>query len=163
MEKRLDDIAMEGEDWRKVVDVFWEWFSKLLNNSGASSLTMKAPPQETDIVCEKCGSKMLIREGKYGKFLGCSNFPKCKNIKSMGEEKPAKLVGVCPECGKPMTERKSKHGKTYYSCSTYPDCKFMSWYPTTGEKCSACNEPIIIKNNQKVCSKADCITNKKEG
>ena len=61
-----------------------------------------------------------------------------------------------------MTERKSKRGKTYYSCSTYPDCKYMSWYPTTGEKCPECNEPIVIKNNQKVCSNAECKTNKKE-
>ena len=162
LEKRLDDIAVEGEEWKSVIESFWGGFSKLLTNSGASTLTMKEPPQETDIVCEKCGAKMLIREGKYGKFLGCANFPKCKNIRPLGEEKPAKLVGKCPECGKPMTERKSKRGKLYYSCSNYPDCKFMSWYPATGEKCSVCKEALVIKNNQVVCSNAECATNKKE-
>ena len=163
MEKRLDDIAVEGEDWRGVVDSFWNGFSKLLNNSGASSMTMKEPPQETDVICDKCGGKMVIREGKFGKFLGCANFPKCKNIMSLQKEEPPKFVGKCPECGKPMTERKSKRGKVYYSCSSYPDCKYMSWYPTTGEKCKTCNEPMIIKNNLTICSNSECATNKKEG
>ena len=163
MEKRLDDIAHEGEDWKGVVDSFWSGFSKLLTSSGASSVTMKEPPQETDIICDKCGGKMLIREGKFGKFLGCVNFPKCKNIMSLQKEEPPKLVGKCPECGKPMTERKSKRGKMYYSCSSYPDCKYMSWYPTTGEKCKVCNEPMIVKNNMTICSNNECATNKKEG
>lgn len=161
MEGRLDDIAQKGEDWKGVVDNFWNGFSKLLVNSQASNITMKEKPVETDIVCEKCGSKMVIRDGKYGKFLGCSNFPKCRNIKPLEPEKEPKLVGVCPECGKPMTERKSKRGKVYYSCSNYPDCKYMSWYPTTGEKCPVCNEPIVIKNEKHVCSNAECETNKK--
>ncbi len=163
MEKRLDDIAHEGEDWKGVVDSFWAGFSKLLVSSGSSNLTMKEPPQETDIVCEKCGGKMLIREGKYGKFLGCSNFPKCKNIQSLQKEEPPKLVGKCPECGKPMTERKSKRGKIYYSCSSYPDCKFMSWYPTTGERCPECKEPMVVRNEKVICSNVECKTNKKEG
>ena len=163
MEKRLDDIANEGENWKDVVDSFWTGFSGLLTKSGSSSVTMKEAPQETDIICGKCGSKMLIREGKYGKFLGCSNFPKCRNIMPLNPEKKPKEVGVCPECGKPMVERRSKKGKLYYSCSAYPDCKFMSWYPTTGEKCPVCNEPMIIKNKKTVCSNAECTTNKKEG
>jgi len=163
MEKRLDDIAQAGEDWKGVVDSFWSGFSKLLTNSGASNVTMKDPPQETDIVCEKCGGKMLIREGKFGKFLGCANFPKCKNIMSLQKEEQPKLIGKCPECGKPMTERKSKRGKVYYSCSSYPDCKYMSWYPTTGEKCKICNEPMIVRNNITICSNNECATNKKEG
>ena len=96
MEKRLDDIASEGEDWKQVVDNFWKGFSSLLTKSGASAVTMKEPPQETDIVCEKCGGKMLIREGKFGKFLGCANFPKCKNIKPLTPEKEPKKVGKCP-------------------------------------------------------------------
>ncbi len=150
MEQRLDDIATEGEDWHEVVESFWNGFSKLLSASDSSDYSLKAEPIETDIICEKCGHKMLLREGKFGKFLGCSNFPKCKNIKPFQEEK--KVVGKCPECGKNMIARKSKKGKTFFSCEGYPECKFMSWYPTTGEKCPECGNAIIIKNKQKVCS-----------
>lgn len=150
MEQRLDDIANEGEDWHEVVESFWNGFSKLLLASDSSGYSLRAEPIETDIICEKCGHKMLIREGKYGKFLGCSNFPKCKNIKQFEEEK--KIVGKCPECGKDMVERKSKRGKIFFSCSGYPDCKFMSWYPTTGEKCKNCGGAIVIKNKQKICN-----------
>lgn len=150
MEQRLDDIANEGEDWHEVVESFWNGFSKLLSASDSSGFSLKAEPIETDIICDKCGHKMLIREGKYGRFLGCSNFPKCRNIKPYEEEK--KVVGKCPECGCDMVARKSKRGKVFFSCTGYPDCKFMSWNPTTGEKCPECGSPIIIKNKQKVCS-----------
>lgn len=150
MEQRLDDIANEGEDWHEVVESFWNGFSKLLSASDSSGFSLKAEPIETDIICDKCGHKMLIREGKYGRFLGCSNFPKCRNIKPYEEEK--KVVGKCPECGRDMVARKSKRGKVFFSCTGYPDCKFMSWNPTTGEKCPECGSPIIIKNKQKVCS-----------
>lgn len=150
MEQRLDDIANEGEDWHEVVESFWNGFSKLLLASDSSGYSLRAEPIETNIICEKCGHKMLIREGKYGKFLGCSNFPKCKNIKQFEEEK--KIVGKCPECGKDMVERKSKRGKIFFSCSGYPECKFMSWYPTTGEKCKNCGGAIVIKNKQKICN-----------
>lgn len=150
MEQRLDDVANKGEDWHEVVESFWNGFSKLLSASDSSGFSLKPEPIETDIICEKCGHKMLLREGRYGKFLGCSNFPKCRNIKPYEEEK--KIVGKCPDCGRDMIERKSKRGKIFFSCSGYPDCKFMSWYPTTGEKCESCGAPIVIKNKQKVCS-----------
>jgi DNA topoisomerase-1 len=115
---------------------------------------MKEPPKETDIVCEKCGGKMLIREGRFGKFLACSNFPKCKNAKPLEEEK--KIAGKCPECGANMVERKSKKGKIFYSCEKYPDCKFMSWDITTGDKCALCSSPMIQKGNRIKCSNKDC-------
>ena len=150
MEQRLDDVANKGEDWHEVVESFWNGFSKLLSASDSSGFSLKPEPIETDIICEKCGHKMLLREGRYGKFLGCSNFPKCRNIKPYEEKK--KIVGKCPDCGRDMVERKSKRGKIFFSCSGYPDCKFMSWYPTTGEKCESCGAPIVIKNKQKVCS-----------
>ncbi len=158
MEQRLDDIAEDKDEWRKVIESFWEGFSGLLGKADASSVTMKTPPQETDIVCEKCGHKMLIREGRYGKFLGCSNFPKCKNIKPLEneEKKPQKLAGKCPECGADMVERFSKRGKKYYSCTRYPNCKFMSWDVATGDKCPKCNSPIIIKGKITKCSSHEC-------
>ncbi len=154
MEQRLDDIATNGEDWHSVVSSFYNGFSSLLEKADASALTMKEPPQETNIVCEKCGSKMLIRDGKFGKFLACSNFPKCKNTKPLESE--IKKIGVCPECGVDMVERKSKKGKIFYSCSKYPECKFMSWDVTTGKKCPKCNSPIVKKGKIVKCSNSEC-------
>lgn len=153
MENRLDDIASNNDDWHDVVNSFWDGFSKLLSKSDASGFSLRAEPVETDIVCDKCGHKMLLREGKYGKFLGCSNFPKCKNIMSYEEKK--KVVGKCPDCGGDLVERKSKKGKTFFSCANYPTCKFMSWNPTTGARCPSCNAPLIIKYKKVVCSQCD--------
>lgn len=153
MENRLDDIATKNDDWHGVVESFWSGFSKLLSESDASDFSLKAPPVETDVICDKCGNKMLLREGKYGKFLGCSNFPKCRNIMPYQQEQ--KIFGKCPECGGDILARKSKKGKTFYSCKNYPNCKFMSWYPTTGEKCPNCQAPLIIKNKIITCSKCD--------
>ena len=154
MEGRLDDIAVRDEDWHSVVASFWNGFEHLLERADASSVTMKEPPKETDIICELCGSKMLIRSGKYGEFLACSNFPKCKNTKPI--ENPKKIIGKCPECGADMVERKSKKGKIYYSCTRYPDCKFMSWDITTGEKCPKCKSPLIKKGKIVKCSNNTC-------
>ena len=154
MESRLDDIASKGEDWHNVVSNFWNGFSGLLGRADASSLTMKEPPKETDIICDKCGGKMVIRSGRFGEFLACSNFPKCKNTRPI--ENQVKKVGKCPECGSAMVERKSKRGKTFYSCERYPDCKFMSWDILTGEKCPKCNNPLVIKGKKIKCSNSTC-------
>lgn len=154
MEQRLDDIVETGEDWHNVVSSFWNGFSGLLEKADASSVSMKAPPEETDIECEKCGHKMLIREGRFGKFLACSNFPKCRNTQPL--EQQHEVVGVCPECKSGLIARKSKKGKLYYACENYPDCKFMSWDITTGEKCPKCQSPIIKKGKVIKCSSSTC-------
>ena len=154
MEQRLDDIASKGEDWHSVVSSFYNGFDKLLERADASSVTMKEPPKETDIICDKCGGKMVIRSGRFGQFLACSNFPKCKNTRPI--ETQVKKVGVCPECHSSMVERKSKKGKIFYSCERYPDCKFMSWDIPTGERCPKCNSPLVHKGKRIVCSSNEC-------
>lgn len=154
MEGRLDDIASKGEDWKSVVSSFWNGFEHLLAKADSSSVTLKDPPKETDIVCEKCGGKMLIRSGRFGEFLACSNFPKCKNTRPIEEKK--QVVGKCPECGNDLIELKSKKGKTYFACDNRPNCQFMSWDITTGEKCPKCNSPIIKKGKNIKCSGAGC-------
>lgn len=154
MENRLDDIAEDKDDWHDVVESFWSGFKGLLEKADSSSLTMKTQPIETDIVCEKCGHKMLIREGRYGKFLGCSNFPKCKNIKpyDSGEKKP---VGICPECGKNVFALKTKRGKTFYACEDRDGCNFMSWDIPTGKKCPKCQKYLIKRGKKIKCSACD--------
>lgn len=145
MESRLDDIAENGEQWQSVIASFWNGFKGLLGNADKTSVGFKVKPIETDEVCELCGGKMLIREGKYGKFLGCSNFPTCKNIKNLTVQKEQKPVGTCPLCQKPVVPRKSKTGKIFYSCTGYPDCKFMSWDIPTTEKCPQCGAILYKK------------------
>ena len=145
MESRLDDIAEKNDAWQDVIASFWNGFKNLLLGADKTSLGYKVKPVETDEVCELCGAKMVIREGRYGKFLGCSNFPNCKNIKSLTPEAPKTPVGKCPECGKDVLPRKSKRGKIFYACSGYPDCKFMSWDIPTEERCSSCGGVIYKK------------------
>ncbi len=155
MENRLDDIAENKDEWHGVIDSFWNGFSGLLSKADASSLTMKTPPVETDILCEKCGNKMLIREGRYGKFLGCSNFPKCKNVKpyETEEKKPA---SKCPMCGKNVFALKTKHGKTFFACEDREGCNFMSWDLPTGTLCPNCGKALVRKGKSVVkCSACD--------
>ena len=118
----------------------------------------------TEYICDKCGGVMVEREGKFGKFLACSNYPKCKSTKNLsGEPNPvtvnAVLEGVCPTCGKPTKKMSSKTGKTFYGCSGYPDCKFMSWDIPTGERCPGCDSPIVIVEGKKLCSNKRCPSN----
>ena len=80
------------------------------------------PDEESDVVCEKCGAKMVIKDGKYGKFLACPNYPKCKNIKKI-----IVSVGKCPKCGGDITKKFTKTGKAFYGCASYPNCDFLSW------------------------------------
>lgn len=154
MENRLDEIAENKDDWHDVVDSFWNGFKGLLSSADSSSVSMKAQPVETDIICEKCGHKMLVRESRYGKFLGCSNFPKCKNIKPyVTEEK--KAVSKCPNCGKQVFALKTKRGKIFYACEDREGCNFMSWDLPTGEKCPKCNSPLVKKGKKIKCSSCD--------
>lgn len=161
MENRLDDIAENKDEWHGVVDSFWNGFKGLLEKADSSSVTMKAEPIQTDIKCEKCGSNMLLREGRFGKFLGCSNFPKCKNVKPY-ETEEKKPVSKCPECGKPVFALKTKKGKIFYACQDREGCNFMSWDIPTGEKCPKCNKPLIKKGGKIKCSACDFIETKEQ-
>lgn len=156
METTLDAVAENNKDWHKVIEKFWNFLHPLLNTAYGGE-TMKIAPQESDEICEKCGAKMLIRDGKYGKFLGCSNYPNCKNIKSLEK---TEYSGTCPNCHKRMVVRKSAKGKIYYSCEDYTNCKFMSWDIPTGNKCPKCNSPIVEKTikgiTQIKCSNKEC-------
>ena len=156
METKLDEIAENQADWHKVLTKFWHFLEPLLTTANGGE-KMKVEPVKTDIKCEKCGHFMVIREGKFGKFLGCSNYPACKNIQPLEQ---TIYKGICPKCGKRMTERKSKTGKIYYSCEDYTNCKFMSWDEPTGKLCPKCGQPIIVKQYKDKtvtkCSNKEC-------
>ncbi|HOZ36368.1 MAG TPA: type I DNA topoisomerase [bacterium] len=114
----------------------------------------KPEPEMTDIKCEKCGAPMLIRQGRFGKFLACSAFPKCKNTKPLDQD-----TGVdCPQCGKgKIVAKKTKTKKTFYACDQYPKCKFALWARPSGNKCPKCGSLMInAGNNEEKCSNKDC-------
>lgn len=162
MENRLDEIAENKDDWHDVVSSFWNGFKGLLEKADASSVTMKAEPIETDIICDKCGHKMLLREGRYGKFLGCSNFPKCRNIMPYNEREEKKSVGVCPNCGKNVFALRTKKGKIFYACEDREGCNFMSWDIPTGEKCPECGKYLIRKGKTVRCSNCKYVKPKED-
>ena len=156
MEDSLDDIEYQGKEWQKVIADFYGGFEKELKTAFLDGEKNKLPDEESDEICDKCGSRMVIKSGKFGKFLACPNFPTCKNTKKMGEESP--VVGVCPKCGKDVRKLKTKNGKFFYGCDGYPDCEFKSWDIPANEKCPNCDKDMIMKvyKTKKVISCPKC-------
>lgn len=156
MENKLDDIELGGSEWQKVVSDFYVGFEKELKAAFLDGTKSKVPDEESDEICEKCGSKMVIKTGRFGKFLACPNFPTCKNTRKLEADSP--VVGVCPKCGKNVRKLKTKTGKIFYGCEGYPDCDFKSWDIPANEKCPTCGEDMIVKlySAKKVTSCPKC-------
>lgn len=123
MENDLDKIADGKLIWYNLLDGFYKEFEPMLEN--AFDKMEKNKPEQTGEVCPNCNSPLVIRTGKYGKFVACSNYPTCKYIKK--EEKAIVEVGTCPECGNKIIEKRTKKGKIFYGCSNYPTCKYATW------------------------------------
>ena len=156
MEKRLDDVEMGKEEWKQIIRDFYPDFKKSVENAAEKLEKIEIKDEETNIVCEKCGRNMVIKYGRYGKFLACPGFPECQNAKPYFEE-----AGVnCPECGGKVLIKKTKKGRIYYGCEHNGDgCDFMSWNKPTGEKCPECGaflEEKGRKNPKIVCSNEKC-------
>ncbi len=140
MEEELDEIAERKKDWQQVLWEFYEPFIKKVEEGkkNIKSLKVAIPTGET---CPECGNELVKRKGRFGEFIACSNFPKCKytkNISKNPKKVPAALEGVkCPECGGDIVERVSRRGK-FYGCSNYPNCKFVSTYEPVNKKCPEC-------------------------
>ena len=127
------------------------------NYPECQNIISESAEQVSGVRCPKCGEHMVVKSGKFGKFLACPRYPDCKSTAVMPTDEAPKLVGKCPECGSAMTVRKSKRGKTYYSCLSYPDCKFMSWDIPTGEKCPECGGALVQTARGGVkCSNKEC-------
>ena len=157
MEDKLDEITQKETKWNELIADFYKDFDVNLRKAfGGSSAEFKVPPVKTDEICEKCGSPMVIRTGKFGEFLACSNFPACKNIRSLKQEKP---VAVCPLCGSDVYLRKSKRGNPFYACGS-STCNFMSWDLPLKEHCPKCNSYLVEKGKGKFakikCSNTEC-------
>jgi DNA topoisomerase-1 len=123
MEDDLDKIADGNLIWYNLLRVFYKEFEPMVKN--AFDNMEKKKEEETGENCPECGSPLVIRSGKYGKFTACSNYPKCKYIKK--EEKKVIEIGKCPLCDGTIIEKKTKKGKIFYGCNKYPKCKYASW------------------------------------
>jgi DNA topoisomerase-1 len=157
MEEKLDEIAEGNEDWQKVLWDFYNPFIKEIEN-GKKNIKSQKVAIPTGQKCPKCGEELLKRKGRYGEFIACSGFPKCKYTQNVGGDdagdgKPKSAANVlegvpCPECGSDIVERKSRRGK-FYGCSAYPKCRFISTYEPTTKKCPECNYIMATRTLRK--------------
>lgn len=157
METSLDEVENGEASWVKTLNDFYKDFEKELSEaeSAMEGKRVKVPDEETDQVCELCGKPMVIKIGRFGKFMACSGFPDCKNTKRIVQE----TGGNCPFCGKKVLLKKSKKGKKYYGCEDNPTCNFMTWDIPTEEKCPTCGSTLFQKggkNGMLICHKPDC-------
>lgn len=157
IESGLDEIAIGEKEWRPFLSDFYKPFAKNLLEK-YESVEKVDTTEETDQVCEKCGSPMVIKFGRFGKFIACSNFPECKNTKAIVEE----LNINCPVCktGTVIIKR-TRRGKIFYGCNNYPTCKFASWSKPTGNICEKCGAPMVELKSGEKCSNKDCKKTKK--
>ncbi len=160
METELDEIEEGKLDWVKMLDNFYGGFSNTLENAekAMDGTRGKIPEEVTDVICEKCGRNMVIKSGRFGKFLACPGYPECKNTKPIVKETP----GFCPVCGGKMLQKKSKNGHKYFGCEKSPECKFMTWDEPTAEVCPNCGKTLFKRRGGlMVCLNEDCGYEKK--
>ena len=151
METELDEIADGKLVWNEVLKEFYDFFEPRVE--AAFSDMEKKQPEETGETCPECGSPLVIRKGKYGEFVACSNYPNCKYIKQ--EEKEETIICDCPNCSGKIVEKKSRKGKVFYGCNNFPKCKTAYWDKPTGETCPECGK-LLVENKDKIkCSECD--------
>lgn len=156
METQLDAVEDGKREWKELLNNFYMGFSKTVKNAEEQISKVELPVEESDEVCEKCGRKMVIKMGRYGKFLACPGFPECRNAKPILEDAGV----VCPKCGGKIYNKKTKKGKNYLSCENYPQCDFSSWDMASDKKCPECGSFMTkkFKGNkiQYTCSLESC-------
>ena len=157
MEAKLDDVEVGKEQWQKVIDEFYKPFGKEVAKAETEMEKIQIKDEPAGFDCEVCGSPMVIKLGRYGKFYACSNFPDCRHTQAIVKE-----IGVeCPKCHKgQIIERKTKRNRLFYGCNRYPDCDFTSWDKPVGRSCPKCGQYLVEKKvrgggKQVVCSNGD--------
>ena len=146
MENRLDAVEEGQQHWKALLAEFYGGFRKELEEAETAleGVRLKVPEEETEEVCELCGRNMVIKMGRFGKFLACPGFPECKNAKPLVEKMP----GRCPKCGSTILKRKSKKGYAYYACEKGAECGFMTWDVPTAEDCPECGFTMFKKSGK---------------
>lgn len=139
MEDEIEDVADGTVSWKEIIRQFYGPFKKTLDEAEEKIGNVEIKDEESDVVCEKCGRKMVYKQGRFGKFLACPGFPECRNTKAIVNTIDAK----CPKCGGKVIVRKSKKGVTFYTCENSPECDFISWNEPTDEKCPKCGNSLM--------------------
>ena len=157
VEDELDAVQRGDEDWVDTLQKFYDDFDKTVQKAKKEmdGVKIQLKEDETDVICEKCGRKMVVKVGRYGKFLACPGYPECKNVKKIVNDTGAE----CPKCGGKIIQRKSKKGRVFYGCSEYPKCDFVSWDPPSKEKCPVCGKTLMQKKSKDktlYCVTPDC-------
>ncbi|MDO5028044.1 MAG: type I DNA topoisomerase [Bacillota bacterium] len=157
MEDELDKISVGQEEWKEVIRDFYKEFQEKLAYAEKEMEKVELKPEVTDEICDKCGANMVIKMGRFGKFLACPNFPECRNTKPLLEK-----IGLkCPKCKDgEIIKKRSKKGRVFYGCSSYPDCDFVSWGKPIDKKCPVCGslltEPTTKRGKNYTCSNPEC-------
>ncbi len=146
MENDLDQIAAGDKKWVDVIRQFYTPFSKQLEKAQAEMPETKAELEKVGRACPECGHDLVIRWGRYGKFISCSNFPECRHTEAWLE----KIGVVCPDCGGDIVERKTRKGRVFYGCSNYPNCQFTSWKRPVPNPCPSCKGILVVANKREL-------------
>lgn len=155
MENKLDDVEAKGTEWKDIIRDFYKEFKRELEEADEKIEKIIYEDKPTDETCEKCGSPMVIKHGRFGEFMACSGYPECKNTKPI-----VRSTGVkCPICGKDIIAKRSRRGRMFYGCSGYPDCKQVYWNKPVEKKCPECGALMIEKKSKNytlACSNSEC-------
>ena len=159
MENELDAVEDGKKAWKEVMKDFYASFSGVLKEAEESIGDVEVPEEISDVICDKCGRNMVVKHGRFGKFLACPGFPECRNTKAIVEE-----AGVaCPKCQGKVLIKKTKKGRKYIGCERNPECSFMSWDMPSNESCSVCGSFMLKKNSARKadlkCSNEECPSN----
>ncbi|MCR4656230.1 MAG: type I DNA topoisomerase [Lachnospiraceae bacterium] len=152
MEILLDNVEEGTVDWRSIVSNFYPDLDEAVKVAEKELEHVEVRDEESDVVCEECGRKMVIKYGPHGKFLACPGFPECRNTRPYLEK-----IGIeCPKCGKDIVIRKTKKGRRFYGCENYPECDFMSWQRPSDTRCPKCGGLMVDKGNKLMCLNGEC-------
>ncbi len=156
LEEQLDKIGAGELNWTNTIEEFYKDFNSLYTKAESSlnGKKVKVPDVESDVICDKCGRKMVVKSSRFGKFLACPGYPECKNTKPVPEDE---ITQPCPKCGAKLVKRLSKKGNKFYGCTNYPKCDFASPGIPTGDVCKECGSYIINgMKGKKYCMNSEC-------
>lgn len=157
LEEKLDDVAEGTMEWKKVISDFYAPFGELLEKAEEEIDKIEIADEVSDVICEKCGKNMVVKNGRFGRFLACPGYPECRNTKAILDEIGVKCT-KCEDGG--IVRKRSKKGRVFYGCTNYPSCDFVSWDEPIEEKCPVCKEYMVIKRNKSgdiiKCSNKEC-------
>jgi DNA topoisomerase-1 len=141
VEAQLDEVEEAAVDWQAVLARFYGPFAQELAVAEEDIGRIELPEETTDEICPECGRPMVVKRGRFGKFLACSGYPECKATKPFLE----KTGGVCPKCGADIVVRRSRRGRTFYGCSAYPACDFVTWNRPSEKTCPRCGASLAFR------------------